>query len=224
MGVSMNYIIGLIEDDAVEASEIMLTLIENSNGDLDGSSFKQYELKRESDFKEKLLDTIENDILNNQIQCLLVDYKLDFLHEIVEGIEIVKHFHAIVPEFPVVILTNVPETGKENDQADPDKVYAKKDFLNPDSIATKAMVYNIIRNIKRYSNTRAALEIDRETALGSIITNGHYSEQMYDKLITTERELAKYSPIVLNALDEEYKSTDMEKAIKELKEIKELIQ
>ena len=61
----MNYIIGLIEDDAVEASEIMLTLIENSNGDLDGSSFKQYELKRESDFKEKLLDTIENDILNN---------------------------------------------------------------------------------------------------------------------------------------------------------------
>ena len=219
----MAYKIGLVEDDCTEASEIMLSLIENSQGELDKDSIKLYELKRDSGFKEQLLNTIKNDIVNNHIQCLIVDYKLDALYEILEGIDIVKHFHSVVPEFPVVILTNVPDKGKENDWADPDKVYSKKDFLNPDSEATKSMAYNIVRNIKRYSKKRAALENDRVTALSEISKTGYYSESTYEELINAEKELAKYSPIELNAVDEEYNAADMNEAIKELKEIKELL-
>ena len=220
----MAYNIGLVEDDKTDASEIMLSLLDNAREDLDESSFFLYDLKQEAGFKEELLNIIRDDILHDRIQCLIVDYKLDTMYEIVEGIEIVDYFHALLPEFPVVILTNVPHQGKENDLADPDKVYPKKVFLNPDSDDTKTMVYNIIRNIKRYSKTRASLELDRDTALEAILQNRQYSDAEYDKLITSERKLAKYSPIEVNAVDEAYSSEDMKEAIKDLKEIKNLLE
>lgn len=220
----MVYKIGLVEDAKAEASEIMLSLLENAPTELDEDSFLLYDLKQEAGFKEHLFEEIKKDISENNIQCLIVDYKLDTLYEIVEGIEIVNYFHSIVPEFPIIILTNVPDKGKENDYADPDKVYSKKEFLNPDSDATKSMVYNIIRNIKRYEKTRASLELERDDALSSIIQNESFSDDEYEKLIVAERQLAKYSPIELSAVDEAFNVADMNKAIEALKEFKQLLE
>jgi len=60
--------------------------------------------------------------------------------------------------------------------------------------------------------------------LKTICQSRQYSDSEYDKLITTERKLAKYSPIEVNAVDKEYNSADMKEAIKDLKEIKNLLE
>ena len=213
----------MIEDDLAEASSIMLSLDVNSN-QLTEESFKLYDLQEEPEFREKLISEIESDIINNQIQCLIVDYKLDTLREVLEGIEIVKYLHDKIPEFPVVILTNVPDKSKSNDMADPDKVYAKEIFMNPDAPETKEMVYHIERNLERYTKRRADLELQQEQALNLVIGESKYDEQTYGKLLDIERELIKYVPIDMNGIDEAYDMEDMEKALDALREYKKLLE
>ncbi len=213
----------MIEDDLAEASSIMLSLDVNSN-QLTEESFKLYDLQEEPEFREKLFAEIESDIINNQIQCLIVDYKLDTLREVLEGIEIVKYLHDKIPEFPVVILTNVPDKSKSNDMADPDKVYAKEIFMNPDAPETKEMVYHIERNLERYTKRRADLELQQEQALNLVIGESKYDEQTYGKLLDIERELIKYVPIDMNGIDEAYDMEDMEKALDALREYKKLLE
>ena len=213
----------MIEDDLAEASSIMLSLDVNSN-QLTEESFKLYELQEEPEFREKLFAEIESDIINNQIQCLIVDYKLDTLREVLEGIEIVKYLHDKIPEFPVVILTNVPDKSKSNDMADPDKVYVKEIFMKPDALETKEMVYHIERNLERYTKRRADLELQQEQALNLVIGESKYDEQTYGKLLDIERELIKYVPIEMNGVDEAYDMEDMEKALDALREYKKLLE
>lgn len=213
----------MIEDDIAEASSIMLSLDVNSN-QLTEESFKLYKLQVEPEFREKLFTEIESDIINNQIQCLIVDYKLDTLSEVLEGIEIVKYLHDKIPEFPVIILTNVPDKSKSNDMADPDKVYAKEIFMKPDALETKEMVYHIERNLERYSKRRADLELQQEQALNLVIGESKYDEQTYGKLLDIERELIKYVPIEMNGIDEAYDMEDMEKALEVLREYKKLLE
>ena len=122
------FYIGMIEDDRAEASAVMLSLVVNAKQlgeDLGEESFKLYDLEKKENFREELFKKLIKDVQENVIQCLIVDYKLDTLDEVLEGIEVVKFMHETVPEFPVIILTDVPERSKKNDLADPDKVYAK---------------------------------------------------------------------------------------------------
>ena len=144
----MIFSIGMIEDDKAEASAIMLSLNENSDK-LNENSFKLYELKPNSNLREQLFQEIKQDIIENKVQCIMIDYKLDTLKEVLTGIEIVEYLHEEVPEFPVIILTNVPDKGKENDLADPDKVYTKQIFMQPNNPKTCEMVYHIERNMER---------------------------------------------------------------------------
>ena len=110
------YYIGMIEDDEAEASSVMASLVINTK-QLCEESFKLYDLVKKASFREELFEQILNDIKENNIQGLIVDYKLDTLDEVMEGIEVVKFMHEEVPEFPVIILTDVPEKSKENDKA-----------------------------------------------------------------------------------------------------------
>lgn len=213
----------MIEDDIAEASSIMLSLDVNSN-QLTEESFKLYELQEEPEFREKLFAEIESDIINNQIQCLIVDYKLDTLREVLEGIEVVKYLHDKIPEFPVVILTNVPDKSKSNDKVDPDKVYAKEIFMKPDALETKEMVYRIERNLERYTKRRAELELQQEQVLQLVIGESKYDEQTYGKLLDIERELIKYVPIEMNGIDKAYDMEDMDKALDALREYKKLLE
>lgn len=219
----MIFSIGMIEDDIAEASAIMLSLDVNSE-QLNENSFKLYELEKSEGFREQLFKCIKQDIIENKIQCIIVDYKLDTLKEVLEGIEVVNYLHEEVPEFPVVILTNVPDKGKENDDADPDKIYAKEVFMRPDDLGTLEMVYNIVRNMERYTKKRAELELKREQLLNQVVENAEIEDDVYGSLLNVERELAKYVPIEMNMLDETYDMKDMEKALAALQEYKNLLE
>ena len=105
------FYIGMIEDDRAEASAVMLSLVVNAKQlgeDLGEESFKLYDLEKKENFREELFKKLIKDVQENVIQCLIVDYKLDTLDEVLEGIEVVKFMHETVPEFPVIILTDVP--------------------------------------------------------------------------------------------------------------------
>ena len=219
----MIFSVGMIEDDIAEASAIMLSLDVNSD-QLDVNSFKLYELEKSQGFREQLFRSMKQDITENRVQCIIVDYKLDTLKEVLEGIEVVNYLHEEVPEFPVVILTNVPDRGKENDDADPDKVYPKEVFMKPDDPGTVEMVFNIVRNMERYVKKRSELELRREQLLNQVVENAEAEDSVYGNLLSVEKELAKYVPIELNMIDEAYDMGDMEKALAALQEYKKLLE
>lgn len=217
------YYIGMIEDDEAEASSVMASLVINTK-QLCEESFKLYDLVKKASFREELFEQILNDIKENNIQGLIVDYKLDTLDEVMEGIEVVKFMHEEVPEFPVIILTDVPEKSKENDKADPDKVYAKEIFMKPSELETQEMVYHIVRNLERYAKRRSELEIKREMLLEDVVNTSKYDDETYGKLLETERELSKYVPIEMTAIDKEYDIESMEAVMETLKECKSLLE
>ena len=217
------YYIGMIEDDEAEARSVMASLVINTK-QLCEESFKLYDLVKKASFREELFEQILNDIKENNIQGLIVDYKLDTLDEVMEGIEVVKFMHQEVPEFPVIILTDVPEKSKENDKADPDKVYAKEIFMKPGELETQEMVYHIVRNLERYAKRRSELEIKREMLLEDVVNTSKYDDETYGKLLETERELSKYVPIEMTAIDKEYDIESMEAVMETLKECKSLLE
>lgn len=216
------FYIGMIEDDMAEASSAMLSLIENSD-QIEEQSFKIYPLMKKENFKKELFEKITEDIKDNRIQGLIVDYKLDTMDEVLEGIEVVNFVHELVPEFPVIILTNVPDTSKKNDKVDPDKVYAKEVFLNNEKEETRDMVYNIVRNLERYVKKRVELETRREQLLNCVVDNAQENET-YGELLETEKELNKYTPIGMTEIDNTYKVDDMKEALELLKEYKGLLE
>lgn len=216
------FYIGMIEDDMAEASSAMLSLTENSD-QIEEQSFKIYPLMKKENFKKELFEKITEDIKDNRIQGLIVDYKLDTMDEVLEGIEVVNFVHELVPEFPVIILTNVPDTSKKNDKADPDKVYAKEVFLNNEKKETRDMVYNIVRNLERYVKKRVELETRREQLLNCVVDNAQ-EDETYGELLETEKELNKYAPIGMSEIDNTYKVDDMKEALELLKEYKGLLE
>ena len=216
------FYIGMIEDDMAEASSAMLSLNENSD-QIEEQSFKIYPLMKKENFKKELFEKITEDIKDNRIQGLIVDYKLDTMDEVLEGIEVVNFVHELVPEFPVIILTNVPDTSKKNDKVDPDKVYAKEVFLNNETEETRDMVCNIVRNLERYVKKRVELETRREQLLNCVVDNAQENET-YGELLETEKELNKYTPIGMTEIDNTYKVDDMKEALELLKEYKGLLE
>lgn len=218
----MIFSIGMVEDDKAEASAIMLSLNENSE-QLNENSFKLYELEEIPNLREQLFQDIRQDIIDNKVQCVMIDYKLDTPKEVLTGIDIVKYLHEEVPEFPVIILTNVSDKGKENDGADPDKVYTKQIFMRPDDPKTHEMVYHIERNMERYAKRRAELELKQEQLLVQVAGNENAEDDVYGALLDVERELSKYVPIEMNALDETYDMEEMDKALVALQEYKKLL-
>ena len=216
------FYIGMIEDDMAEASSAILSLNENSD-QIEEQSFKIYPLMKKENFKKELFEKITEDIKDNRIQGLIVDYKLDTMDEVLEGIEVVNFVHELVPEFPVIILTNVPDTSKKNDKVDPDKVYAKEVFLNNEKEETRDMVYNIVRNLERYVKKRVELETRREQLLNCVVDNAQENET-YGELLETEKELNKYTPIGMTEIDNTYKVDDMKEALELLKEYKGLLE
>lgn len=216
------FYIGMIEDDMAEASSAMLSLNENSD-QIEEQSFKIYPLMKKENFKKELFEKITEDIKDNRIQGLIVDYKLDTMDEVLEGIEVVNFVHELVPEFPVIILTNVPDTSKKNDKVDPDKVYTKEVFLNNEKEETRDMVYNIVRNLERYVKKRVELETRREQLLNCVVDNAQENET-YGELLETEKELNKYTPIGMTEIDNTYKVDDMKEALELLKEYKGLLE
>ena len=60
--------------------------------------------------------------------------------------------------------------------------------------------------------------------LEDVVNTSKYDDETYGKLLETERELSKYVPIEMTAIDKEYDIESMEAVMETLKECKSLLE
>lgn len=202
------YRIGIIDDVKSERDDIQVSILDNVNK---GTTieFKEYVLDHKT--KDSLFNEIRDDVSDEVIQTLIVDFRLDTTEDIIKGWEIIEFTHSEFPEFPVVIMTNAPDESKESNHTDADKVYAKKVFLNPQSAETKELVKNILLNINRYNKKRKELEAKLSVELQKLETDGENVE-ILENIINIEKELTKYKQMYQTTLDTELEMEDLKEA------------
>lgn len=202
------YRIGIIDDVKSERDDIQVSILDNVNAGT-GVEFKEYVLEHKT--KDSLFNEIREDVSDEVIQALIVDYRLDTTEDIIKGWEIIEFTHNEFPEFPVVIMTNAPDESKESNHTDADKVYAKKVFLNPQSAETKELVKNIFLNINRYAKRRKELEAKLSVELQKLETDGENVE-ILENIINIEKELTKYKQMYQTTIDKELEMDDLKEA------------
>lgn len=202
------YRIGIIDDVKSERDDIQVSILDNVNVGTK-IEFKEYALEHKT--KYSLFNEIREDVSNEVIQALIVDFRLDTTEDVIKGWEIIEFTHNEFPEFPVVIMTNAPDESKESNHTDADKVYAKKVFLNPQSVETKELVKNILLNINRYNKKRKELESQLSVELQKLENNGENVE-ILENIINIEKELTKYKQIYQTTIDTELEMDDLKEA------------
>ena len=210
------FTIGIIDDDKSERDDIQVSVMENF---IDSSNidFKEYLIEGRS--KEELLDEIRIDIIENKINLLIVDFKLDTTAKIIAGGEILDFMHEETPEFPVIILTNVPDESKTSDSTDPDKVYAKKTFLDPSLPGTREQVRNMQLNMEKYMKHRQRLEAELAVAINKYQKDKD-ADNVMGEIVEIENELSKYKQIYQSSIDKDVNVSNLEKAFEILKKLK----
>lgn len=202
------YRIGIIDDVKNERDDIQVSILDNVNAGTE-VYFKEYVLEHKT--KEMLFNEIREDVSEEIVQTLIVDFRLDTTEDIIKGWEIIEFAHDEFPEFPVVIMTNAPDESKESDHTDADKVYAKKIFLNPQLDETKELVRNIILNINRYDKNRKELEAKLTVELQKLENDGENVE-ILENIIAIEKELTKYKQMYQTTLDTALEMDDLKEA------------
>lgn len=202
------YQIGIIDDVKSERDDIQVSILDNVNPGVT-VDFKEYVLEHKT--KEELFDEIRQDVSDEIIQALIVDFRLDTTEDVIKGWEIIEFTHEEFPEFPVVIMTNAPDESKESNHTDADKVYAKKVFLNPESEATKELVRNIFLNIIRYDKKRKELEAQLAIELKKLEDDSDNIGTL-ESVINIERELSKYKQIYQTTIDTGLDLDDLKEA------------
>lgn len=202
------YRIGIIDDVKSERDDIQVSILDNVNAGTE-VDFKEYTLEHKT--KASLLNEIREDVSEEIIQALIVDFRLDTTEDIIKGWEIIEFTHDEFPEFPVVIMTNAPDESKESNHTDADKVYAKKVFLNPQSSETRELVRNIILNINRYDKKRKELEGKLTVELQKLETDGENIE-ILENIIAIEKELTRYKQMYQTTIDTELEMDDLKEA------------
>lgn len=193
----MMYQIGIIDDEKSERDDIQVSILDNIGSD-EKITFKEYALEART--KDDIFKEIREDIETSNIHALIVDFRLDTKKDVIEGWEIIDFMHEETPEFPVVILTNAPDEGKESRYTDADKVYAKKVFLIPSLLETKEMVRNICLNMQRYMVRRGELESMLSVELKKLERDGT-DQNALDKIVKIETELSRYKQIYQTTLE-----------------------
>ncbi len=218
--------IGIIEDDRSVIPEIKLVIAEYLKKKGEVVEYKEYFITDGKDQQREMLDLVLSDIEEGVIQTLFVDYKLDTRNLAVKGSEIIRTIREKLTEFPMIILTNVVEDGKESKATDADKVYQKEVFLNPDDERSEEMVENVLLNMKRYSQLRASLEAKRDTILQKMHQMNESDDEkmkLLNELIMAETELQKFTPTHLLAVEKIFPVEEYKEVLGILREYKELL-
>ena len=202
------YQIGIIDNVKSERDDIQVSILDNVSVETE-VGFKEYVLEHKT--KDELFKEIREDVSDNSLHALIVDFRLDTTEDVIKGWEIIEFTHAEFPEFPVVIMTNAPDESKESNHTDADKVYAKKVFLNPQSEETKELVRNIFLNINRYNKKRKELEAQLTIELQKLEKDGQNIDVL-EKIIYLEKELSKYKQIYQTTIDTELGMNDLKEA------------
>lgn len=218
------YYIGIIDEDQGEVLDIKRTILFNMPKDIteDRVQFVDYPLPAHAEtLSEEVSKMVIEDIINGAIHILIVDYRIIVESTCIEGTEIFMGISELVPKFPTIILTNVPNDCYKP-FIDADKVYAKSAFFKIEESYSKEKTLNIFRNIENYKQRRASLTATLAEQLLKLKSQG-YSADVYQRVISLEKQLDDYLPQNQTMIEKALDLSELKDAVDLLKEANQLL-
>lgn len=221
-----NYYIGIIDENPDEILDIERTILINRPEKIreDQIFFIDYPLPGDAKaLSDETTKAAVKNIIERTLHALIVDYKIIVESTCIEGTEIFERISSLLPKFPIMILTNVPDDCYAKAYVDADKVYAKHDFFKVDEDYSKEKTLNIFRNIEKYKYQCARLSASLEEQL-SVLDNRGYVPETYQKIIMLEKELGEYLPQEQTTIEKELKLSELTEAVELLREANQLLE
>lgn len=219
------YKIGIIDEDPCDMDFIERTVLENKpdNVSEEQIDFWRCPFPTESEnVYDSIVKLIIEKITKEEIQALIVDYKIIISAKSLEGALIFKRLVEIVPKFPLVMLSNVPNECYEKEFIDADKVYSKKEFFKLEEDYSIEKVRNIFRNIDKYDSQRSKLSTQLAAQLNRLESN-EYAPEILQSVIETEKLLDDFVPQQETTVEKTLKVADLKNVVELLEEANKLI-
>lgn len=219
-----NYYIGIIDEDQDEILDIKRTILFNKPETIaeDLIQFVDYPLpSNAATLSEKVSKMVIRDITEGAIHILILDYRIIVESTCIEGTEIFKEISELVPKFPTIILTNVPNDCYKS-FVDADKVYAKSAFFKIEESYSQEKTLNIFRNIENYKLSRARLTAMLTEQLLKLEDQG-YTSDVYQRIISLEKKLDDYLPQDQTIVEKALNLSELKDAVALLKEANQLL-
>lgn len=218
----ISYKIGLIDEDPADIDFIKRTILINKPKEITDEQLFFWEVPLPIDSFDSVFKEIVEAIKNERIQILIVDYKIVVRAKTLEGTEVFKRISDILPKFPLIMLSNLPNDCYSKEYVDADKVYSKKEFFKIDGDYSKEKVANIFRNMDKYYSQRAKLSTQLQEQLGRLEREG-YSADSLQTVVEIEKALDSFTPQNQNTVEKALDLTELKQAVEILKDAQELI-
>lgn len=219
------YKIGIVDEDPCDMDFIERTILENKPDNVQEEQIDFWRCPFPSESEnvyDSIVKLIIEKITKEEIQALIVDYKIIISAKSLEGALIFKRLVEIVPKFPLVMLSNVPNECYEKEFIDADKVYSKKEFFKLEEDYSIEKVRNIFRNIDKYDSQRSKLSTQLVAQLNRLESN-EYSPEILQSVIETEKLLDDFVPQQETTVEKTLKVADLKNVIELLEEANKLI-
>ena len=219
------YKIGIVDEDPCDMDFIERTILENKPDNVQEEQIDFWRCPFPSESEnvyDSIVKLIIEKITKEEIQALIVDYKIIISAKSLEGAQIFKRLVEIVPKFPLVMLSNVPNECYEKEFIDADKVYSKKEFFKLEEDYSIEKVHNIFRNIDKYDSQRSKLSTRLAAQLTRLDSN-EYSAEALQSVIETEKLLDDFIPQQQTTVEKTLKVADLKNVVELLEEANKLI-
>jgi len=185
----MQFKIGIIDDDRAKVTQIMIKLkqgFDNASAEKQ-SKYSHYRLEPvEIEIKEEF-EEILKDILEKELDCLLVDYKLSSYKNVdYSGIDIAKKMDRIIQDFPIFILTSFEDDLFLNEIFNAYQVFDFERYLNEESERIE-LNYKIIEQILKSKKQVQKWEED----IKELLPRAGESREIDEKILEIDSKLER---------------------------------
>lgn len=216
------YIIGLIDDEESQLKAMRRTIKTNAPRSVE-YDFKSYSLSQESGkLVEEVFQNVMRDIINEEIACLIIDYKIMVKTTKIKGTDIFRKIKEVVPKFPIILLTEVVEESIEPYFVDADKVYKKREFFKLEEEYSKDKVYNIFDSMRKYVAQRDSLKLTL-ISLKDRLVKGNETDKIKE-VLKVENEIANFLPIDQTQIDRMFDEDKAKKIVELIEKANNLLE
>lgn len=220
-GNNYMYIIGLIDDEDTQLATMRRTIKVNAPHS-EKYDFKSYSLSKKSGtLVEEVFQSVMQDIVNEKIACLIIDYKIMVKTVKIKGTDIFKKIKDVVPQFPVIILTEVVKESMEPYFIDADKVYRKFDFFKLKEEYSKDKVKNIFDSMHKYTAQKDALKVRLLVGRKELIRNS--GADQIRELLKVEKEISEFLPIGQTQIDKVFNQESIKRIVAHIEKANEML-
>ena len=220
-----DYKIGIIDEDVADIEYIERTILINKPESITDEQveFWRYPLPTETEnVYDSVVKSVVSKIISGEIHALIVDYQIIISATSLEGTEIFNKLSKIVPKFPLIMLSNMPDDCYSKEFIDADKVYSKRAFFKIKDGYSIEKVTNIFRNMDNYISQRSKLSARLTEQLARLEKDG-YSSETLQSIIETENLLDGFCPQQQSVIEKSLSLTDLKSAVDILEKAKGII-